>query len=170
MIYALVHYPNIDTRRINRFRTKFDPQIDLIAPHITLMFPIPESIRGDVLVCHLENVLSSWQSFPIHLQGCQISSDDYLFLLMQEGNAKTIRLHDEIYTGILADYWRKDIPYVPHLTLGRLNKPSINRDRALQEAEQLSLDYDCVLDKLHLVKVNDERSQIVWNKEFLLAK
>jgi 2'-5' RNA ligase len=170
MIYALVHYPNIDTRRINQFRRKYDPQTDLIEPHITLMFPIPESISAQVLVHHLENVLSSWQSFPIHLQVCQISSDDYLFLLMQEGNAKTIRLHDEIYTGILADYWRKDIPYVPHLTLGVLNQPSINRVRALEEAEQLSMDYDCVLDKLHLVKVNDERSKIVWYKEFLLAE
>lgn len=170
MIYALVHYPNIDTRRIDPFRRKYDPQAGLIEPHITLMFPVPESIGEDHLVRHLENVLGNWQSFPIHLQGLQVSEDDHLFLLLQEGNGSTIRLHDEIYTDVLGDYWRKDLPFVPHLTLGVLNKDPANRERLLKEAGQLELNYRCVLDKLHLVKVKDDRSQIVWSKEFLLAK
>ena len=149
---------------------KYDPQAELIEPHITLMFPVPESIGEDTLVHHLEGVLRNCQSFPVHLQGCQISSDDYLFLLIQTGKANVIRLHDEVYTGILADYWRKDIPFVPHLTLGVLNKKSTNRDHALAEAEELAIDYHCVMDKLHLVKVNDDGSKIVWSKEFLLAE
>ena len=170
MIYALVHYPNVDTRHINRLRMKYDPQVQLIEPHITLMFPVSESIGEDYLVHHLEIVLRTWQSFPVHLQGCQISSDDYLFLMIQEGKTNVIRLHDDIYTGILADYWRKDIPIVPHLTLGALNQKSTNREHALAEAEKLAIDYHCVMDKLHLVKVNDDKSRIVWSKEFLLAE
>ena len=170
MIYALVHYPNVDTQHINRLRMKYDPQVKLIEPHITLMFPVSESIGEDHLVHHLESVLHNWQSFPVHLQGCQISSDDYLFLLIQEGKTNVIRLHDEAYTGILKDYWRKDIPFVPHLTLGVLNKKSANHDHALAEAEELGIDYHCVMDRLHLVKVSDDRSNIVWSKEFLLAK
>jgi len=149
---------------------KHDPQVALIEPHITLMFPVSESIGEDHLVHHLESVLRNWQSFPVHMQGCQISSDDYLFLLIQEGKTNVIGLHDKVYTGILADYWRKDIPFVPHLTLGVLNKKSTNRDYALAEAEELAIDYYCVIDKLHLVKVNDDRSKIVWSKEFLLAE
>ena len=170
MIYALVHYPDIDTMRINQFRRKYDPQVELIEPHITVMFPVSESIGEDNLVHHFENVLGHWQGFPIHLQGCQISSDDYVFLLIQEGNANIIRLHDELYTGILAEYWRKEIPFVPHLTLGVLNQASTNRDRVLEEAEQLGIDYHCVVDKLHLVKVNNDRSNIVWSKVFLLRE
>ncbi len=170
MIYALIHYPNIDTRHINQLRKKYDPQFELIEPHITLMFPVAESIGEEDLVHHLENVLSNRQSFPIHLQGYQISSDDYLFLLIREGSANIIRLHDEVYTGILADYWRKDIPFIPHLTLGVLNQTSTNHGRALEEAQQLDMNHHCVLDKLHLVKGNDERSKIVWSKEFLLIE
>jgi 2'-5' RNA ligase len=90
--------------------------------------------------------------------------------LIQEGRANIIHLHDEVYTGLLADYWRKDNPFVPHLTLGVLDKNSMNYREVLQEAEELSIDYHCVLDKLHLVKVNDDRSKIVWSKEFLFAK
>ncbi len=170
MIYALVHFPNIDTRKINQLRVKYDPQVELIEPHITLMFPIPESIGADNLIRHLVSVLRNWRSFPIHLQGFQVSSDDHLFLLLEEGRTNIIRLRREIYTGILADYQRKDIPFIPHLTLGVLNKGSNHHERVLKEAKQLGIDYHCVLDKLNLVKVNDDRSKIVWSKEFCLAE
>ena len=170
MIYALVHYPNVESPRIHQFRKKYDPQVDLIAPHITLMFPVPESVGEDTLVRHLESVLCNWQPFPIHLQGVQISSDDHLFLLLQEGNGKVIRLYDEIYTGILVEYRREDIPFVPHVTLGVSREDSSNHERVLEEAKQLGIDQRGVLDTLHLLKVNDDRSSIVWSKEFPLAK
>lgn len=169
MIYALVHYPKVDLQRIHQFRKRYDPQVDLIAPHITLMFPVPESIGEDNLVRHFEGVLKPCEPFLIHLQDVQISSDNYCFLMLQEGSAKVIRLHDAIYTGILADYLRKDIPFVPHLTLGVLNQDSNNRDRALEEAKRLDIDCRCVIDQLHLVKINDDRSRIVWSKEFALV-
>ncbi len=170
MIYALVHFPNIDTRRINQLRRKYDPQVELIEPHITFMFPIPEVMSTDYLVHHLESVLSCWKSLPIHFQGLQISSDNHLFLLLKEGHTNVVRLHDEIYTGILADYRREDVLYVPHLTLGVLRKGTNQQERVLEEAKQLGLDYHCVLDKLTLVKINDDRSKVVWSKEFRLVE
>src|SRR5215212_5363262 len=133
MIYALVHYPNVDTTEIDQLRVKYDPQVELIEPHITVMFPVPVSKGEENLVHHLESVLRGWQSFPIHLQGFQISSDHHLFLLLEEGNANILRLHGEIYTGILTGYLRKDIPFLPHLTLGALNKDSTEHDRVLSE-------------------------------------
>ncbi len=168
MIYALVHYPNVGSLRVNQFRKKHDPQVDLIAPHITLMFPVPESIGEDRLVRHVEMLLCNWLPFPIHLHGVQISSDNRLFLMLQEGNAYIIRLHDEIYTGILIQHRREDIPFVPHITLGVVEGDSTNHKRILEEAEQLGIDQHCLLDKLHLIKVNNERTRIVWSKEFLL--
>jgi 2'-5' RNA ligase len=170
MIYALVHFPNIDARHIDQLRRKYDPQVELIEPHITFMFPISAVIGTDPVVYHLGNVLNRWKSFPIHLRGLQISSDDHLFLLLEEGHANVVRLHDEIYTGRLADHHRKDIPYVPHLTLGVLPRDSNQQERVLAEAKQLGMDYHCVLDRLTLVKINDARSKIVWNKEFRLVE
>lgn len=166
MMYALVHYPNVDTRQINQLRMKYDPQAALIEPHITLMFPVPEAIEEDRLVRHLQGVLADWRSFPIHLQDVQVSSDDHLFLLIQEGNSSIIRLHDEIYTGLVADYLRKDLPFVPHLTLGVLGRDLKSRQRALEEARQMGIDAQCVFDRLSLVKVNADRSAMVWSREF----
>ena len=170
MVYALVHYPNVDTRRISLFRKKYDPQAGLIEPHITLMFPVPELVGEDNLVHHLQNVLSNRRPFPIHLQGLQKSWDDYLFLMVQEGCGDIIDLHGRIYTGLLADYRKEDTPFVPHLTLGVFAKNADEYAEALEEAKRLDLDYRCVLDKVHLVKVNDDRTRIVWSREFSLSE
>jgi len=40
MFYALVHFPAITTTQINQLRKEYDPQVNLIDPHITLVFPI----------------------------------------------------------------------------------------------------------------------------------
>jgi 2'-5' RNA ligase len=168
MIYALIHYPSINTRRIQLLRKKYDPQAGLIGPHLTLMFPVPDSVGEDRLVRHLHDVLRGVGPFPIHLRGFQKSWDGYLFLMVQEGGADMTALHGRIYTGPLADYRKQDVPFVPHLTLGAFADNEHGYAAALEEAKRLDLDYRSVLDKLHLVKVNDERTRVVWSKEFSL--
>jgi 2'-5' RNA ligase len=169
MIYALIHYPNIETERIDEFRRMYDPQVDLIKPHITLMFPVPEAIGEADLVNHLDRVLREHQAFPVQLVGLERSGDDYLYLLVREGKESVVDLHEHIYTGLLADYRRTDVTYIPHLTLGMFAARQNEFSGALEEATQLNLDYQCTLDRLHLVKIDFDLSRIVWNKEFCLA-
>lgn len=183
MFYALVHYPRIDTKQINKFRQKYDPHAGLIGPHITFMFLVPESIGEALLINHIDDVLSKWQPFPIHLKGLQKAWDHWLFLILAEGNEDVIRLHRDLYTGILANYHRTDIEFIPHLGLGLFVRRDANYDirnprevsldveryaSALREAQQLDLDYHCDVDRLHLVKINDDISKIDWSKEFPL--
>ncbi len=35
-MYALVHYPDIDTPSIHQFRMKYEPRVELMAPHLTI--------------------------------------------------------------------------------------------------------------------------------------
>src|SRR5438270_9007778 len=112
MAYALIHYPAIDPERINQLRSKYDPLFNLIAPHITIMFPVPDSIGGLRLVSHTESVLHRWKPFSIHLKGLQKSWDKYLFLILVEGEADVARLHDDTYTGLLSEYRSARIVYV----------------------------------------------------------
>ena len=169
MLYALVHYPAVELGPINRLRSKYDPQFRLIAPHITIMFPTPDSIGESSLVSHIESVLRCWESFPIRLKGLQQSWDEYLFLLLNKGEGDVIRLHEEIYAGLPSEYRNEVRPFIPHMTLGVFTGKNEEYAQALKEAERLNLDYECMLDRLHLIKVNDERSQIVWGKEFLFT-
>ncbi|MBN2258763.1 MAG: 2'-5' RNA ligase family protein [Anaerolineaceae bacterium] len=170
MVFALIHYPAFDSSNIQAFIRKYDPQVDLIAPHITLMFPVSVAIGEDILIHHIKSVLTRWHPFPIHLEGIFRSDDDNIYLLVQEGKEKLTHMHNEIYTGLLAPHHRTDIPYIPHVSLGLLSSDSEDQERILQEAKQLGIDQSGSLDKLQLIIVNDNRSRIVWTKEFTLAK
>jgi 2'-5' RNA ligase len=170
MFYALVHYPDIDASRINQLRKEYDPQVRLIEPHITIMFPVPESVGKEPLVSHIEGVLRGWQPFSIRLKGLLQSGDNHLFLLLAEGSPDIVRLHAELYTDVLAPYLREDIPFVPHVTLGAFGENAAQCARVLSEAEVLKLDYLSKVDRLDLLEVDDDRSQIVWNKQFLLHR
>ena len=185
MFYALVHYPNIDTRLINDFRRKYDPHASLIEPHITFVFLVPESVGETSLVLHIESVLTDWRTFPIRLKGLQKAWDHWLFLILAEGNEEVIRLHRELYTGILDPYHRPDIEFVPHVGLGLFARQDAHYDirnpqqlslddekyfQALEEAQLLGLDYSFVLDRLHLLKISDDVSEIVWSREFALSE
>ena len=169
MIYSLVYYPEIDTTQINYFRKKYDPQVDLIQPHITIMFPVSDFVGEDKLVDHVGNVLNERQRFTIRLHGLYKSWDDCLFLLVQEGKEAIADLHAQIYTGLLADLRQTEFPYVPHLTLGMFANNRSQYAHAVDEANRLDLNYRCVLDKLHLVKIDDQRSGVVSSREFLLV-
>src|SRR6267142_3161894 len=168
MSYALVHFPTIDTRQIDELRRQYDPQVDLIAPHITIVFPVSESLDKSSLVSHVVNVLRDCKQFSVSLQGLEQSWDNCLFLLLKDGRAEVIRLHDDLYTGILAPFIRRDIPYVPHVTLGAFADDAKRCSDALRDSKRLGLGYQCVVDRLHLVKVNDDGSPITREEEFLL--
>lgn len=168
MIYSLVHYPDIDTVRINQLRKEFDPQAGLIEPHITVVFPVPESAGEQPLVSHIDRVLRGWQPFPIRMMGLFQSWDNYLFLLLAEGRADIIRLHNELYADMLVPFQREDIPFVPHVTLGAFGENGDLCSRVLNEAERMDLDYQSRVDRLELLKINDDRSRIVWSKVFPL--
>ena len=68
---------------------------------------------------------------------------------------------------MLSEYRDEARPFIPHVTLGAFSAKSEEYSQALKEAERLMLNYECMLDRLHLIKINDERSQIVWSNEFL---
>ena len=169
MIYSLVHFPNIDTELINQIRRKYDPQVELIQPHITIMFPVTESIGEDKLIDHLRNVVRNRKSFPIQLQGLCRSPDNYLFLLVNEGKDAIVNLYAQIYTGVLSNLRKTDLPYVPHVTLGVFRDNGNEYERALEEAKRVDLDYRSALDTLHLVTIDDQRTRVVSSREFLLG-
>jgi 2'-5' RNA ligase len=102
------------------------------------------------------------------LQGLDKSWDQYLFLLVDEGKDALADLHAQIYTGVLTDLRQTHLAYVPHVTLGMFGDNINAYDKALDEAKRLNLDYRCVVDKLHLIKLDSERTRIKSSREFLL--
>jgi hypothetical protein len=184
MYYALVHFPAIDTARIEQIRVKYDPYIGLLPPEITVLFPLPDAVGEAAFVQQIEQALATWKPFPIRIQGFTKSWDHWLFLTLQEGRAEVIRLYRAVYSGILASHRHVKHEFIPHIGLGLFVKPGVGYDLkhpqclefdaeryagALREADALKLDYRCTLDRLHLVKLSDDFSCIERGREFRLG-
>ena len=185
MHFGLVHFLNFDTYLIDQIRRKYDPTADLIAPHITILFAIPDKIKKAFLVDHIEEILKHWKSFPIHIRGFEKSWDHWLLLVLKEGNTAIKKLYHEMYSGSLLAYKRDDIQFIPHISLGlfveemahydyenpqRMKLATSKYRKALAEAKSLNLDFRSVFDRLQLIRLDDNFSQIEKGKEFFLAK
>ena len=201
MFYALSIYPQLSAElsaSINAIRKKYDPTFAFAKPHITVLFPIPGSIGEGRLIGHIQDVLSDLSSFEILLGGFQKSNDHWLFLTLIEGEERVKNLYKALYTGILAEYRRDDIEFVPHLSLGLfINEDStydwdnpqesdLDRERydaAWRQAKELPLPFCISVDTLQLTKIPDvilewatgkrtsipEDSRIIEMREFRLC-
>jgi len=171
MHYALVLYPEVGIERIQQIRRQYDPTLDVIRPHVTVMFPVPEAVGERELVSHIESVLGNHKAFEIRLGGFVKSNDHWLFLTLGKGECEVKCLYQALYTGILAQYRRDDIEFVPHLALGLFvkdqatydwNKPRESEfdhqkyDAAMRDAEALRLDSSWEARTLHLVTIPDD--------------
>lgn len=185
MYYAIVHYPDIDCTRINQIREKYDPTFGVIDPHITVLFPVPESVGEKKVIQHIESISKKWSPFPIHICGYTKSWDHWLFLTLEDGNEKVTHLYCDLYSGPLAQYRRTDIEFIPHIGMGLFVKNRNEFDfsnpqafdfdeqtynQAIKKAESLNLDFKCIVDKIHLIKLTDDFSQIVESREFSFPK
>jgi 2'-5' RNA ligase len=169
---------------IASFRRAYDPTVDLLAPHLTLVFPIPASVGFDPLRDHVADVSSRAPAFDIRLQGLEKSWDHFLFLTVSEGRGDVIALHDALYTGILRPHLWTEHPYLPHVGLGffaderdagdlldvrprRLDRERF--DRALREAEALDLNYVGRFDSLWVLGLDDGLTHVTPLEELPLA-
>jgi 2'-5' RNA ligase len=182
MFYALVYFPEIESKEFHEFRNKYEPFAGCIPEHIPLVFPVQDTINEDQLKDHIANVLNDFNPFDIHISGYYNSPDQWLFLVLKEGNDKVIELHDRLYTGILSKFLRKDLPYTPHIALGLFSNEKYNAETlvdeltfnldkyqiAVSELEKLELDLWRNFDRLNLVKLNQNFTKCSNIYEFTL--
>ena len=159
---------------IDRLRRKYDPTVDLIEPHLTVVFPVPESLGKRELVNHCAAVLQGWRPFPVVASQLVKTPDHWLFLTLRLGASVVTELYRDLHSGFLGDYARPEL-FQPHIGLGQFvkvgricdwNNPSkadFDEDRyaqALREAKELDLELSWVIDSLELVELPDE--VIAW--------
>ncbi len=185
MYYSLVCFPQIDTAKINDFRSKYDPHCDLIDAHFTIVFPVPDSLGREKLIEHIKNTLLTQRSFDIHISGLEKSWDNWLFLVLQKGKEEMIKLHDDLYGGLLSEFLRSDIEFIPHIAIGLFTMKAAGYDLkdpkalafdeevykvALEEAAKENFDYTAIVNKLSLVEINDDFTKTAVIHEFELQQ
>jgi hypothetical protein len=170
MYYGLLIYPSVDEALVGAIRRKYDPTVDVVAPHVPVVYPVPGGVGRDLLISHVRNVTPACAPFEIRLGGLRRSPDHWLFLTPVDGNEDLGRLHLRLHTGLLAEFRATDRDYAPHLGLGHFLRVGATYDwrspreedfdaetygAALREAEPLLAGAPQRIDTLHLVALPD---------------
>ena len=124
MSLLLLAYPMLhpdDHARLREYRQKHAQQT-AIDPHFTIVFPLHDIAAAD-FIAHVKEKVAGWQAFNFVLRSAVIQGDVdgssyYTYLVPDKGYSNIIRLHDHLYTGLLAEQLRLDIPFIPHITIG----------------------------------------------------
>ncbi len=179
MFYCLIFYPQFSpelAESIDAIGSAYNPASGFIKPHITIIFPVQDSVGEQSLINHIQDVLGDWSPFTIRLGGFHRTANHWLFLTLPEGEAEVKRLYQALNTGILDDggdfSW-----FLPHISLGLFVKEGITQDwrnpreedfdperyeEALRLAKALPLSESILVEKLQLVTIPD--SVIDWTR------
>ena len=183
MYFALIYYPKIYNEAFHAFRKKYDPWHFVLPPHVPFIFPTPVKIGRTKLENHITKVLRKWEKFDVLFNTIEKTSDHWMFLGASAGKEKVIRLHDELYTDVLAPHLRTDLPFDPQIGLGVFSKQKYDVNnpaallqfdsarfyKALDEFKRIGFEIICTIDRLVLVKLNADFNQCEDLRTFLLA-
>jgi 2'-5' RNA ligase len=112
---------------INEIRETYDPFVNNVRPHITLVFPFESNIKERKLREWMNEALKCVKSFHVELEGViKISSDSSLYLCLEvkKGKEEIREIHSRLYDGILKAYkpqWLNHIEFIPHMTIGKFS-------------------------------------------------
>jgi 2'-5' RNA ligase len=113
-----------DYKWIQSIREKHDKIFyHVVEPHFTIVFPVfnfdLKSINN-----HIKIAVKNVKAIKFSILGATTVKDSFsdgadVFLIPDKGNSEIIKLHDKFYTGILLKELRLDIPFIPHIAIGR---------------------------------------------------
>lgn len=161
---VVVNYPTIsveDFDWIQRVRKQHD-QIywEVVDPHFTLVFPV-YSLEEKALIHHVELVVKEIEAFNFVLR-CAVLGDDafsdftHVFLVPDEGYSRIVKLHDRLYTDILADELRLDIPFIPHIGIANAHNAKLCK-QLVDELNAKSFEIKGKVEKLDVIWYEDNR-------------
>ncbi|SYW20966.1 2'-5' RNA ligase family protein [Oenococcus oeni] len=122
MLRSILIFPQFaNSSEINLIRKRIDPLYKNIRPHVSLVFPFDSPISDDHLITLTQDTLKKVDRFKIELK--HLSGDlrgGYLWFEVGQGQKQIEIIHDSLYKNLeLSVFLRKDIPYIPHLTVGQ---------------------------------------------------
>ncbi|WP_425456303.1 2'-5' RNA ligase family protein [Brevibacillus fluminis] len=145
---------------MEKLRKKYDSLYGLIPPHITLVFPFESDRSLADLHTHFVASVDKVRPFKLCVNGITATSDNYLFLNVTEGSNKIKDLHDRLYTGILRGFLNEQIPYTPHITVGRFPYTAA-LERAFAVTQGFSETFECYVTEITVESIKDDQSSVI---------
>lgn len=147
---------------IEKIRQKYDPQVSLIRPHITLVFPFESKIGNKELEQILRGKIKNVCPFEIELTGFSKHSDEfgnYIFLSISKGKREIEKIHRLLYESELKEF---DLgrTYMPHMTVGKLPTPEL-LDEVYNEIIKSTDVFKTVVDKISVEMIGENGESII---------
>ena len=125
-IIAVPRFAPDDLERIDRIRSRYDPQRNVVAPHFTLVFPC-KADPVDAVLERAAHVASRTVPVGFVLRSALAVKDTFtaashVFLIPDEGSSAVVALHSSLNSGQLAPIARPDIIFTPHVTVAALEE------------------------------------------------
>jgi 2'-5' RNA ligase superfamily len=164
----VVNYPTIsadDFAWIQEIRQQEDElNFRSIDPHFTLVFPIIEIDRA-TLVSHAKQSIQGIQPFEFTLRCAVLCNDAFskythVFLVPDEGYSNIVKLHDRLYTGIITEELRLDIPFIPHIGIAN----SLDPHHCKQLVDRLNskkFEIRGRIDRLDIISIQNDLSEAI---------
>lgn len=140
MFYLVIGYPKIKDRDfvwIQEYRKKNDPRFfSVVEPHITFVFPT-DGISEVDFINEVRKQSAHIKKINFEIKLATINKDSFggyyhEFLVPELGYSDITKLHDKMYSGLLSQYLRLDIDFIPHIGIG-------NSDDALTSKSRVTL-------------------------------
>ncbi|MDT3498520.1 2'-5' RNA ligase family protein [Bacillus toyonensis] len=164
----LLFLNNISIHEIEDIRLEHDPLFGLIPPHVTIVFPFESSISNDELKLHILNVSKKIHNIEIEFANQITCEGAYLFLRVEKGKEQIEDLRDTLYTGPLLQFLKEDIPYTPHVTVGRKESAELAAE-VVKNIPSFYEKLNCVIDKISVERIGENEESII-EFEVLLQK
>lgn len=106
---------------IEVFRRQYDPLADPLPAHVHLVFPFATTLTAIQLAAHVRRIVGKWPPLPVTFRDVEGLLDTFALLMVRGRESAITQLHDQLYANgtVLAPFLRKDLPFMPHVTLGR---------------------------------------------------
>lgn len=170
MLRTIMIFPEFkNINIINNIRKKYDPLVDLVQPHITLVFPFDSKLTEEELKLYLKGCLSDIKPFKIELKGFSKQKDrhgNYLFLNVVQGYDEIKNIHDILYKDKLKEF-DLGYEYVPHMTVGKLSTVEL-LDKAFDDVSKYKDKFSCIVKKISVEIIGEyEESIIIMEQELI---
>ena len=164
MSLIVVAYPRIasaDFEWIQEYRRRNDPRyFQLIDPHFTLVFPVTD-VPAEDFCREVRTRAADTDRITFEIKVATINRDltglyYHEFLVPDAGYAAIIKLHDRLYSGILAPHLRLDIDFIPHIGIGNADDPHIAK-RHVDALNARGVQIAGTIDALDILEYDDGR-------------
>lgn len=158
MAYLVLAYPTLhksDYDLIQSHRKDHDRQYSVVDPHFTVVFST-ENVASEKFISEIKNKSKDIRKINFTIRRATINKDAfsdyyYIFLVPDEGSSDILKLHDKLYSEILASNLRLDLDFIPHITIGN-SKDKFDCKRIVDEWNSRNFCIKGGIDKLTIVE------------------